>query len=230
MEFRQEKHPTPIRSTPVSFLDLPRGVRNNIYERLLVLQHPLHIFQEPNSPIESFAPDRPLRWLALLHTNRQVSMESRATLYSMNQFHLEDITPLQTDLLRSFLNCIGPLNAASISHLCINFPVAERAQGQADGIELRTDGLQSVRLCQGQCTNLATLETVVHYKNSGFFREPDDFLREALPLIDVRLRAIRSLRKIIVRFVDFNGIPTAAATDFMQELGWTIVSRNGLQS
>lgn len=176
MDSRQEKHPTPIRSTPVSFLDLPRGVRNNIYKRLLVLQHPLHIFQEPNSPLESFVPDRPPRWLALLRTNRQVSTESRATLYSMNQFHLEDITPLQTDLLRSFLDCIGSLNAASIPHLCVNFPVAERPHGQADGIELRTDGLQSVRLCQDQCTNLATLETVVHYENLGFFRKPEDFL------------------------------------------------------
>jgi hypothetical protein len=230
MDSQQEKPPNPIPSTPVSFLDLPRGVRNNIYKRLLVLRHPLHIFQEPNSPVESFAPDGPIRWLALLYTSRQIYTESRAVLYGNNQFHLEDITPHQTELLRSFLYCIGPLNAASISHLCVNFPVAERIHGEAEGIELGTDSLQTVRLCKGQCNNLATLETVVHYKNSGFFREPDDFLREALRLVNEQLRAIRSLRMIVVRFVDFNGIPTASATTIMQKLGWIVVSRNGLQS
>jgi len=83
-------------------------------------------------------------------------------------------------------------------------------------------------LCQDGCNNLETLETVVHYKNSSFFRQSDDFLREALPLIDARLRAIRSLRKIVVRFVDFDGIPTAAAKDLMLELEWIVVSRNGI--
>ena len=147
MDSGQKRDPTLTRSTPVSFLDLPRRVRNNIYKRLLVLRHPLYIFQEQkNSPIESFAPERPFRWLALLRTNRQIHIESSAVLYGMNQFHLEDITPLQADLLQSFLDCIGPLNAASLSHLCVNFPVAERIDGQAKRVELRTDSLQSVRL------------------------------------------------------------------------------------
>lgn len=230
MDSQQKKDPTLTRSTPVSFIDLPRRVRDNIYKRLLVLQHPLYIFQEPNSPIESFAPDRPFRWLALLRTNRQIYIESSAVLYGMNQFQLEDITPLQADLLRSFLDCIGPLNAASLSYLSVNFPVAERINDQAKRLELRTDSLQSVRLYRDKCTKLSTLETVVHYKNSSFFREPDDFLREALLLIDARLRAIPSLRKIIVRFLDFNGIPTASAKDYMRELGWIVVSRNGVQS
>lgn len=230
MDFSEKRDPSLTRSTPVSFLDLPKGVRNNIYKRLLALRHPIYIFQEPHSPVESFAPDRPFRWLALLHTNRQIYTESSAVLYSMNQFHLEDITPLQADLLRSFLDCIGPMNAASISHLCVNFPVAERINDQAERVKLRTDSLQSVSLCQDKCTKLSTLELVVHYKNSSFFREPDDFLREALSLIDAQLRAIPSLCQIIVRFIDFNGIPTTWAEEFMQELGWKVVPRNGVQS
>ncbi|KAF2845261.1 hypothetical protein T440DRAFT_472769 [Plenodomus tracheiphilus IPT5] len=230
MDSIHQGDPTLTRSTAVSFLHLPRWVRDDIYERVLVLRHPLYIFQEPNSPIESFAPDKPSRWLALLHTNRQIHEESSTVLYGMNQFHLMDITPLQTDLLRSFLDWIGSPNTASLSYLCVNFPVVERTNGQAGKLELRPDSLQSVRLYQDKCTKLSTLETVVHYKNSGFFREPDDFLREALSLIDARLRAILSLRKIIVRFVDFNGIPTASAKDFMQELGWIVVSRNGMES
>lgn len=230
MDPRRNGDLTPRYSTPVSFLDLPKWIRDNIYQRLLVLAHPIHIFQEPNSPIESFAPDRPVQWLALLHTNRQIYTESKVVLYGLNQFHLEDITPLQADLLRSFLDCIGPTNAALVSFLCVNFPVVERMNDQAERVELRTDGLQSVRLFQEKCTDLTTLETIVHFKNSSFFREPDDFLREALLLIDARLRAIPSLRKIIVRFFDFNGIPTSSAKQFMQELGWTVVSRSGTRS
>ncbi|KAF2702782.1 hypothetical protein K504DRAFT_463972 [Pleomassaria siparia CBS 279.74] len=230
MDSSQKRDPTLTRSTPISFLHLPRPVRDDIYKRLLVLRHPIYIFQEPNSPVESFAPDRSLQWLALLHTNRQIYTESSAALYGMNQFHLEDITPLQANLLRSFLDCIGPMNAALLSHLCVNFPVAERINGQAQKVELRTDSLQSVRLYQDKCTKLSTLETVVHYKNSSLFREPDAFLRDALSLIDERLRAIPSLHKIIVRFVDFNGIPTASAKEFMRELGWIVVPRNGIQS
>jgi hypothetical protein len=230
MDSSEKRDPSLTHSTPVNFLNLPRGVRNNIYKRLLVLRHPIYIFQEPNSPVESFAPDRPFRWLALLHTNRQIYTESSAVLYSMNQFHFEDITPTQVDLLRSFLDCIGPMNAASLSRLCVNFPVAERIHDQAERVELRTDSLQSVRLYQDKCTKLSTLELVVHYKNSSFFREPNDFLRGALSLIDSQLRAVPSLRRIIVRFIDFNGIPTTSVGDFMRELGWEVVSRNGVQS
>lgn len=226
MDPRQKGDPDAKRSTPVSFLDLPRWVRDNIYQKLLVLAHPIHIFQEPNSQIESFAPDRPVYWLALLQTNRQIYTESKAVLYGMNQFHLEDITPRQADLLRLFLYCIGPTNAALISILCVNFPVVERINDQAEKLELKPDGLQSVRLLQEKCTELTTLETIVHFKNSSLFRELDDFLREALLLIDARLRAIPSLRKIIVRFFDFNGIPTSSAKEFMEELGWTVVSRS----
>ena len=114
----------------------------------------------------------------------------------MNQFHLEDITPLQADLLRSFLDCIQPLNVASLSHLSVNYPVAERINDQAKRHELGTDSLQSVRLYQDKCTKLSTPETIMHYKNSSFFKEPDDFLREALSLvIDTRLGAILPLCK-----------------------------------
>lgn len=222
----QNEDSIPTRTTTANFLDLPKGVRSNIYKRLLILRNPLYIFREPNSHIESFAPDKPLRWLALLYTNRQIHMESSAVLYGMNQFHLVDITPLQADLLQLFLVCIGPANAAFISHLCVNFPVAERPSDQAGRVELSNESMQSVRLYQNKCAQLSTLETVVHYKNSRFFRESDDFLRDALPLIDRQLRTLPSLRKVMVQFVDFNGIPTAFAKNLMEGLGWIVVPRS----
>ena len=145
-------------------------------------------------------------------------------LYSMNQFHIVDITPLQADLLQSFLDRIGAANAALLSHLCVNFLVAEHSSSETGGLELRNDSMKSLRLCRDKCAHLSTLEAVVHHKNSLFFRESEDFLRDALPLIDRELRAISSLRKVIVRFVDRDGIPTNVAKDLMQGLGWIIVS------
>jgi hypothetical protein len=64
----------------VNFLDLPIPIRNKIYENVLVVLHPLYLFQEPGSPVDAFAPDEPLQWLALLHTNRQISVEASAVL------------------------------------------------------------------------------------------------------------------------------------------------------
>lgn len=170
MSSSQNENSSPRRTSPANFFDLPEGVRNDIYRRVLVLRHPLYIFQEPNSSVESFAPDKPFRWLALLYTNRQIYLESSAVLYGMNQFHLVDITPLQADLLKSFLDCIGTANSASLSYLCVNFPVAERSGSLTGRVELSTDSMQSVRLYRDKCAQLSTLETVVHYKNSRFFR------------------------------------------------------------
>ncbi|EMD66394.1 hypothetical protein COCSADRAFT_34949 [Bipolaris sorokiniana ND90Pr] len=222
----QNENPSPTRTTTANFFDLPKKARENIYKRLLILRSPIYIFQEPNSPIESFAPDRPFRWLALLRTNRQIHTESSAVLYGMNQFHLVEITPIQAELLKSFLACIGPANSASLSYLCVNFTVAERLGGKTGMIKLTTDSTQTLRLYRDKCAQLSTLETVVHYKNSGFFRESDDFLQNALPFIDKQLRTIPSLHKIIVRFLDFHGIPTAFAKDLMEGLGWIVVLRS----
>ena len=46
-------------------------------------------------------------------------------LYGMNNFSLVDSTPKQVGLVQTFFDCIGSVNAGLLSHLCINFPVAE---------------------------------------------------------------------------------------------------------
>jgi hypothetical protein len=213
-------------SAKVNFLDLPKGIRNDIYKKVLIVPHPLYLFQEPDSRVETFAPERPIQWHALLYTNRQIYREASAALYGMNKFHLVDITQQQISLLQSFLDCIGPVNAASLSHLCVNFPVAESIDGQPGKVKLRDDGPQSLKLLQNKCTNLSTLETTVHHKNSSVFRETDDFLQEALLSIDGHFKAIPSLEKITVEFTVFR-ILTSSAKDFMQGLGWVVISRDG---
>lgn len=128
----EEKPPTPpshlsqlAHPGPVNLLGLPTRVLKRIYRRVLWVPHPLYLFQEPGSRVESFAPDRPKQWLALPYANRQICREAATVLYETNRFHLVDVTEQQVSLLRSFLGCIGPVNAASLSYLCINFPVIE---------------------------------------------------------------------------------------------------------
>ncbi|KAF2023254.1 hypothetical protein EK21DRAFT_49476, partial [Setomelanomma holmii] len=145
-------------SATANFLDLPEKIRNDIYERVLIVPHPLYLFQEPNSRVETFVPERPSHWLALLYTNRQIYREASSALYGKNHFYFVDITQQQLGVLRSFLDCIGPVNAASLSYLCINFPVAECVDGQTGNIKLRDDSLQSLKLLRDRCTKLSILE------------------------------------------------------------------------
>jgi len=211
-------------SATVNFVDLPESVRNQIYTSVLVVLHPLYLFQGPGTRVETFAPDRPKQWLALLYTNRQISREASAALYRVNHFHLVDDTKQQFDLLRSFLDCIGSRNAASLLHICINFPIVESADGQPGKVKLKDDSLQCFKLLHDKCTNLSTLETVVHHKNSSVFRKTDEFLREALRPIDAQFKTLPSLKRIIIQVVVHDGVPTTSAKNFMQELGWIVRS------
>ncbi|KND92703.1 hypothetical protein TOPH_02747 [Tolypocladium ophioglossoides CBS 100239] len=188
-------------ATPViNFFSLPHAARTGIYRRVLVVTHPLYLFQHTGSQrVEIFAPGRPVRWLALLYTNRQA------------------------DLLQSFLNCVGSVNAGHLSHICVNFPVAESVKGRPEKTMLKEDDLRSLKLLQEKCINLTTLETIVQSHNSmGLTKASQDsgdsqLVREGLLQIDAELRAIPSLRKIIVSFYD--GPPTPEVTESMQRLG-----------
>lgn len=209
-------------SATVNFLDLPKGVRDDIYGRVLAVPHPLYLFQEPNSRVETFAPEKPSRWLAILLTNRQICHEASVILYGTNHFHLVDTTQQQPDLLRSFLDCIGSVNTASLSHLCINFPVLEEVDGQTGEAKLRDDSLQSLKLLRERCTQLSVLETLVHNKSDSVFRETGDSLQKALLSIDTQLKTISSLERIVVRIVVRDRVPTTLAKNIMQGLGWVL--------
>jgi hypothetical protein len=210
----------------MSLLSLPRSVRDNIFRRVLLVAHPLYLFQDGDSSlVETFGPEIRFRWRALLYTNRQVRDEASAVLYGSNNFTLVDITRKQVVLLQSFLNCIGSTNAGLLSHICINFPVAEHADGRPGEVLLREDGLRSLKLLQDKCVTLKTLETSVHRENSGgLTRESYDdpqFIKEALSQIDAQFKLIPSLNKIIVRF--YGDDPASSVTELMEGHGWVIL-------
>lgn len=207
-------------SSPATGLfSLPREIRDEIYRRVLVVADPLYLFQDSGSRrVETFGPGKPVRWLSLLYTNRQVYDEACAMLYRSSRFTLVDTTPRQVDLLQSFLDCIGSVNAGHLSYLCINFPAAEIVEENPRRIVLREDSLRSLELLQEKCTHLKTLEGFVHSQNSrGLTGASDDdpqFVQEALSQINAQLKAIPSLSKVIVRF--HSGSPSPSVMEQMQ--------------
>ena len=219
----------PAGSAGTSFFSLPRGIRNKIYQRVLIVPHPVVLFQDAGSRVETFAPDRPVRWLSLLYINRQMHSEAIPILYGMNNFCLLDSTPQQVYLLQAFLDCIGSVNSGLLSHLCINFPVAERIEDQPGKVKLRDDSLQSLKLLRERCTNLTTVETYLYWKTSTslIITDPDNSqsILDGLSQIDAQLKAFPSLNRVIVRV--FGWTPTPSLIGLMRGLGWLVLRSHG---
>lgn len=207
-----------------TFLNLPRAARNDIYRRVLVVAHPVYLFQDPGSPkMKCFAPDTLRQWLALLYTNRQVYDEARVILYRWNCFAFVDTSQQQSVLLETFFSSIGSLNASYISHISINFPVAEIEAGQM-GKTLREDDIRSLRLLREKCASLETLETLVYGQSCTGPKWNSDEIRldrEALSHINTRFKELPTLSRILVRF--YNGGPVSEVAEWVQRLGWTIL-------
>lgn len=204
-----------------NFLSLPINVRNNIYERVLAVPQPLHIFQDTGCPVESFIPGKPYQWLALLYTNRQISAEAKAALYRVNSFMFQDVDrrPSNDSPLEAFIRSIGPSNAGSLSQLCINFPVTENVHGE---IKIREDSLRRLKLLQKECTNLTTLETLVFSESSKFLIEQNvNSVREIFWEINTQFRCISLLERIIVRI--YTGSLPTSVKEFLQGLGWAVL-------
>jgi hypothetical protein len=226
------------------FLDLSEKARQDIYKRVLAMEHPVYLFQDVGPRVETFAPDKPKWWLALLYTNKQVYREAKTALYGRNCFFLMDRPQQQDALLGSFLNCIGCHNAELLSRLCISFPVLEdkaqsdQCQGQqqvprAEMVRIRQDSIRNLGLLQSSCTNLATLEMQISKENSRCLAEvvaadgggggrDEQFVRVALLRIEAQLDAIPSLENIVVRLHVKDLAPVVI--DIMQELGWVVLN------
>lgn len=155
--------------------------------------------------------------------------EAIPVLYGMNKSSLVDSTPRQVGLLQAFLDCIGSVNAGLLSHLCINFPVAESTEGQPGKIKLRDDSLQTLKLLQEKSTNLTTLETFIYGKNSmgGIEIDQDNlqFIQDGSSEIDAELKAIPSLNRVIIRVS--GETPTLSVIESMQGLGWVVLRSHG---
>ena len=146
-------------------------------------------------------------------------------LYGANEFCFLDKTRQQVSLLQSFLNCIGLEKASLLAHLSINSPISEC---QSQKLELREDGLRSLKLLQERCTGLTTLNILISSKdlNVMLFMSPSS-VQKALLAVDTQLKAIPSLAKVIVRVS--TGKPDRALMVSMQNLEWVVLPMNNNQ-
>lgn len=220
-DLKPGKYPSQPKAS--SFFSLPIEIRRDIYKRVLVVPHPLIFFQEEGCPVESLVPEKPYAWLSLIYTNRQISEEARAVLYGSSYFTLEETEAKEPrgTLLESFLNCIGPTNARSLSRLSINFPATESPPDQLGEIRLREDGMRTLKILQTECTSLNTLETLIYGTSSkALVKKDGKSVREVLSEINSQLRGINSLSKILVK--DNSRYMHSSIRDFLQGLGWTV--------
>jgi hypothetical protein len=136
-----------------------------------------------------------------------------------------EIANYRSNILRSFITSIGPVNAGFLPRLRISFPATERAHDQSGEIRLREDALQNLQLLRNECTGLKTLETLVYDKSSTYLlTESSDntqSARDVLVRINAELKGIASLYKIIVRFC--NDSPTPWIRGCLEELGWIVL-------
>ena len=221
---------TPPPSSSSGLFSLPISLRLQIYTALLVLPHPLFIFQDgETSRPEAFAPDKPRRWLALLSASRQLRDEAGPVAYASNHFVFVDATPRQPALVRSFLAAVGPVNAGRLSHLTINFPVVQRtSSASSDGgseVVLRDDGQTSLALLRESCPGLKTLEAQVHGENYRNLVAPEhqdaQLLEQGLLRINAHVTAMPSLEAVIVRI--YQGDPAPGVVEAMRDLGWRVL-------
>jgi len=202
--------------------------RKDAYNKMLVASSPIFVFQESASrPIEFFVPGKPTQWPALplakcLEYNEQ---ETNAVFYGSNHFNLVDTTTQrETSILQAFLVSPTPTHARLISHMSLSFPGLEAVQGRPEALGLTQDGIHTLKLLQDYCVNLTTLELYVHKSNAfGLVGEaPGDSQspHEALSQVDVRLKVVPSLKRILIRY--YYDRPTPEVVQSMQGLGWIV--------
>lgn len=219
---RRTTHPSHAASSVINLFRLPRIVRDTIYRRVLAVRHPIYLFQETvSSVVEAFAPGKPRRWLALLHTNRTIYDEAKIILYGLNHFSFIDTVQNQGGLIHSFLERIGPANAGYLSHITINFPALERHGGE---FTFGDDDLRSLQLLREHCTGLKTLEMRLYGQNATALHKASQDaasaqrIREMLVQIDARRKAISSFCSFVIR--GYGGPLVPELEEAERRLGW----------
>ncbi|KAL6913367.1 hypothetical protein FSHL1_011051 [Fusarium sambucinum] len=221
-------------------LGSPKDVLSNMspealkdaYNKMLVASDPIFVFQESASrPIEFFVPGKPTQWptLPLAKCREFNEPETNAVFYGSNHFHFVDTTMRrETSILEAFLVSPTPTHARLLSHISLSFPALEAVQGRPEVLGLQQDGMRSLKLLRDYCTNLKTLEFYVHQSNAfGLVEEtPSNLqpLHEALLQVDVQLKAISSLKKIVIRC--YHDRPTPGVMQLMQGFGWIVLIRD----
>ncbi|RSL83779.1 hypothetical protein CEP51_004284 [Fusarium floridanum] len=175
-----------------------------------------------------FVPGKPTQWpaLPLAKCREYNEQETDAVFYGSNYFNFVDtIARRETSILEAFLVSPTPTHGRLLSHLSLSFPGLEAVQGRPEALGLTQDGMRTLKLLQDYCVNLTTLELYVYKYNAfglvGEAAGDSQPRNEALSQVDEQLRAIPSLKKILIKY--YYDRPTPEVTQLMQGLGWTVL-------
>lgn len=201
-----------------SFLSLPSEIRNDIYERLLVLEDPISCLDT--------SWNRLLRYGAIstgiLLANKAISREASSILYAQTHF---DLSGGNMSQIISFINDIGRENASFMRHIIIDFP--EFSALEMHRVALRDDAAGILDIFRERCRNLRTITTSAHSTSDieldlGSLNCPEA-VTEALALVNSRFRAVSSLEKVIVEVYERSA--SAYIRKEMEKIGWTVSER-----
>jgi hypothetical protein len=194
-----------------NFFSLPRELRDQIYEPVLLHQEPIDPWVNYNRR-QKLTP-------GLLRANKTVHREASSLFYAQNRFDFTMGTPKD---VASFLGQIGRNNADYIRHICVDFP--KFLYLDPGDVTLEDDSVGILTNIQSGCANLSTLTTSLYSTNAMELRldalDNPKVVTEALKLVNTHFRAISSLQEIIVEVYEDG--PSDHIRRKMESHGWTI--------
>ena len=195
-----------------NFLSLPRELRDQIYE-LVLLQ------QERIGPWSPWINDDQRQNLTseLLQVSKTIHREASSLFYGRNCF---DLSVGTSEDVASFLGQIGQTNAEYIRYICVSFP--EFLSLEPGAVTLEHDSAGILANLKSGCVNLSKLITSVSSKNAMELSldalDNSKVTGEALALVNTHFRAILSLQEIIVEVYE-DGLSDHARR-VMKSHGW----------
>ncbi|KAL8748246.1 MAG: hypothetical protein Q9184_007470 [Pyrenodesmia sp. 2 TL-2023] len=172
-----------------NFFSLPREIRDQIYEPVLLHREPIDPWVDYNGH-QKLTP-------GLLRANKAVHREASSLFYARNCFGFVMGSP---EDVASFLGQIGRSNVDYIRHIYVDFPMFLHLN--PGDVTLRDESVGLLANIQSSCTTLSTLTTSLDSTNTMELKldalDNPKVGMEALKLANAHFRAIR-LREIIVQ-------------------------------
>lgn len=200
---------------PANLLTLPRELRNNIYEQLLVSQEPI------DSAINSWP-----TYLdpAVLRANRTIHHEASLVLYGRNRFYFYHE---ESEDILMFLDTIGRDNASRIRYIIIHLPdfhLPRAHCNDSDILAVCHDDVRVFEKLRCVCTGLVTLATIALWTR---FLERDLLdcpgqVGEILAFLDGYMRAITSLEEIVLECEEDGSGQYIHIRSEMKKCGWSL--------
>ncbi|KAI0182705.1 hypothetical protein EV127DRAFT_322320, partial [Xylaria flabelliformis] len=212
----------------MNFFHLPKEIRLQIYSELLVLPEPIVFLVNYGPPSPSLSrSNRDGLCPALLRVNKQVHSEASSLLYSNNRFRFPDVFTSVSSTTKSahmapFLRQIGS-QASLIRYICITIPAFPTFyDSQQDRAMFHQAQIKNLELLRDTCTSITTLELSAPSDCADYVFDDSPIAAETLGLLDTRLKAIPSLRKVVVNFQIYSD--EDLSDDWMKKIsdrGWT---------